>query len=340
MENILLTREQFKELVFKRDGYKCLVCKEPADDAHHIIERKLFLDGGYFIDNGASVCSDCHIKAEQTIISCEELRALAGITNIVLPDHLYKDQVYDKWANPILNNGLRLRGELFQDASVQKILQPVLHLFTDKCKYSRTYHLPFSQSKTDDDKTLDSVTQFENKEVVVTLKYDGEGSSLYKDDLHARSLEYKRHPSRNRLRVLHANIKHLIPDGWRICGENLQAKHSIHYQNLPDFFLVFSIWDERNVCLSWDDTCLYAGTFDLQTVPVLYRGIWNEELIKNLHKPIHNGDECEGFVVRLAGEFHYKNFRNCTGKFVRGSHVTTSNHWAYETMVENKICLK
>lgn len=63
---ILLSRDTFRESVFKRDKYTCVICGKEAKDAHHIIDRKLFKDGsqGYFIDNGASLCSSCHIDAE------------------------------------------------------------------------------------------------------------------------------------------------------------------------------------------------------------------------------------------------------------------------------------
>lgn len=53
---ILLTRDDFREFVFKRDNHKCVVCGEPAVDAHHILERRLFHDSGYYLDNGASLC--------------------------------------------------------------------------------------------------------------------------------------------------------------------------------------------------------------------------------------------------------------------------------------------
>lgn len=48
-------------------------------------------------------------------------------------------------------------------------------------KYPRTYHLPWSLGKTDDDKTLKTTEIFKNKKVVVTLKMDGENTTLYKD---------------------------------------------------------------------------------------------------------------------------------------------------------------
>ncbi len=89
---LLLTRDKFRELVFQRDGGKCVFCEKPAADAHHIIERRLWSDGGYYLDNGASVCPEHHILCEQTLISVEEVRIACGITRIIVPQHLYDDQ--------------------------------------------------------------------------------------------------------------------------------------------------------------------------------------------------------------------------------------------------------
>lgn len=57
-------REAFREAVFRRDNYKCLLCGSEAVDAHHITDRNKMPNGGYVKENGASLCSDCHIKAE------------------------------------------------------------------------------------------------------------------------------------------------------------------------------------------------------------------------------------------------------------------------------------
>ena len=81
----LLTRDEFRNSVFKRDGDKCVICKNPAADAHHIMERRLFDDGGYYLDNGASVCPECHLQCEMTLISPQQLREAIGIKSVVLP---------------------------------------------------------------------------------------------------------------------------------------------------------------------------------------------------------------------------------------------------------------
>ena len=80
MEKILLTRYKFRKEVFCRDNYLCVICKKEADAAHHIVERRLWCDFGLYVQNGASLCPQCHIKAEQTVLTCEEIREAAFCT--------------------------------------------------------------------------------------------------------------------------------------------------------------------------------------------------------------------------------------------------------------------
>jgi hypothetical protein len=335
----LLTRDGFREGVFDRDGHTCVVCKvgPPAHlDAHHILERKLWADGGYYLENGATVCEEHHREAEATTLSCERLRSLAGIIKFPVPPQLHEEPM-DKWGNPILPNGLRLRGELFDDPSVQKILAPVLALFTTRVKYPRTWHLPWSPGVTKDDRVQTDLSAFEGQEIVVTEKLDGENTTLYRDYMHARSLDYEPHPSRSWVRATHSQIAHDIPEGFRICGENLFAKHSIHYEKLASYFQVFSIWNDKNVCLSWDETLEYTALLGLVTVPVLYRGPWDEKTLRQLAPVSPHGDPCEGYVVRVAEAFRYREFRAKALKYVRAGHVQTHGHWMRQTVQRNGL---
>jgi len=338
VKNILLNRNDFRSGVFNRDNHKCVICDKPAIDAHHIIERHLFSDGGYYLDNGASLCETHHLEAEMTTLSVDKIRESAHITNIILPEHLFVDANYDKWGNEILPNGQRLQGELFNDESVQKILKQgnVLSLFTNYVKYGRTFHLPWSEGITSDDKIITDLSRFEGKYVVATEKMDGENTSLYTDYTHARSINSNNHPSRDWVKGLWSRMGYNIPERWRVCGENLFAKHSIHYTEengnpLSTYFYMFSIWDEINNCLSWDETKEWSELLGLTLVPVLYEGIWDVDALKNI-----NVDNKEGYVVRIKDEFHYSNFRNCVAKFVRANHVQTSNHWTTEQIIKNE----
>ena len=95
----LLTRDEFRERVFNRDNYKCVVpnCKNKAKDAHHIIERKLWKDGGYYLDNGASLCEIHHVLAERNKIVPRTIREYCKIYNITVSDSLNSKKEYTKW---------------------------------------------------------------------------------------------------------------------------------------------------------------------------------------------------------------------------------------------------
>lgn len=329
--SLLLSRDAFRESVFRRDRHQCVFCNLPAQDAHHIIERRLWPDGGYYIDNGASVCADHHLQCEMTRLSVEDVREASGIRKILVPPHLYPDHRYDKWGNPTLSNGLRLKGELFFDPNVQKILAAggVLGLFTDKVKYPRTHHLPWSEGLHADDRLIDSMAAFEGRRVIVTIKMDGENTTMYRDDLHARSVDGRHHPSRDWVKNLWSRISQDIPEGWRICGENLFAQHSIVYTDLPTYFMGFSVWNEFNECLAWDDTVEWFELLGISSVPILYDGIYDEKAIRALYDSKRDWDHVEGYVVRVADGFSYGQFRQCTAKFVRRGHIQTTKHWMH-----------
>jgi hypothetical protein len=201
-------------------------------------------------------------------------------------------------------------------------------------KYPRTFHLPWSEGATNDDKILKNAAHFEQKRIIVSVKYDGENFSGYYDYMHARSIDSKHHPSRDWIKKFWSERQKDLPIGFRLCGENLFAKHSIEYNDLESYFYGFSMWDESNTCLSWDETVEWFQLLGVTPVKVLYDGIYDEKLIKQLFV---NDGTMEGYVVRLADAFRYEDFAQSVAKFVRKDHVTTGTHWMHEEMVSNKL---
>ncbi len=345
---VLLTRDKFREGVLARDGGRCVFCKRSAKEtpegeiyAHHIVERRLFTGphefGGYFLENGASVCDEHHRLCESTDLTVEEVRAACGITRIVVPSHLYDDQRIDKWANPILANGQRIRGELFFDESIQKVIKAHLGDFTHHVKYPRSMHMPWSENIHDDDRVIQSMSAFEGQRVILTRKMDGECTTMYQDHFHARSLDSLHHPSRNWAKNFWGQIQGDIPEYWRLCGENLYAEHSIHYEDLESYFLGFSMWDDRNECLSWDETMTWFDLLGVTPVEVVYDGIYDEKAIRDICLGMDWARD-EGFVLRTAAGFKYGEFRHRLAKFVRKDHVqTTKHHWAFQQVVPNQL---
>lgn len=123
MDEKLLDRAAFAGAVFARDAHSCVLCGAAAADAHHILDRKLFADGGYYLSNGASVCAPCHLQVEATTVSVEVVRAACGIAEPALPEGFDPARQYDKWGNEILAGGDRIPGPLFQDDGCRKALQ-------------------------------------------------------------------------------------------------------------------------------------------------------------------------------------------------------------------------
>lgn len=162
--------------------------------------------------------------------------------------------------------------------------------------------------------------------------------SMYKDHIHARSLDSGPHESRNWVKGLWGSINWMLGEDTRVCGENLYAVHSIRYDELPTYFMAFSVWED-NLCLSWDDTVLYLDMLGLQSVPVIYDGIYDADKIKEAFAPYEETNE--GYVVRIADEFLYSDFRRSIAKFVRPKFkqmIKDSNgHWMSKKIETNKL---
>ena len=155
----------------------------------------------------------------------------------------------------------------------------------ERIKYPRTYHLPYSQSKTDDDKTLPNDDQFKGIEVVVTIKMDGENTTVYPDGyVHARSLDGTGYEWQNWLKSYVWNFYGALAEDERIIGENLDAKHSIGYKfnGIEDTFQVFGMCfneDGIDYFYDWDYIEMFCEGYGLKHVHVIYRGVYDKDKI-------------------------------------------------------------
>jgi RNA ligase len=207
-----------------------------------------------------------------------------------------------------------------------------------KTKYPRSYHLPGSKT-TSDDKQHHDDKHFHDKNVVVTIKMDGENTTIYNDFSHARSMDSQIDSEDRRWieALRQSKIEGIIPNDFRICGENMFWKHTCFYDDLDSMFLVFSIW-EGDKCLSWDETKMWCNLLGLSTVPVLYEGIYNKDLIFKMFSEYIKGDKnVEGFVIRLEDEFNMSEFSKSLSKYVRKSFVIPSQHWRYSKKTPNQL---
>lgn len=201
-----------------------------------------------------------------------------------------------------------------------------------KIKYPRTPHLPTSQGVTCDDKVLKSVDHLLGKRVVVTEKRDGENTTMGREYIHARSLDSRHHISRDWVKSLWSTIRYDLDKSMRVCGENLYATHSIHYNTLETYFEVFSVWYEMSCC-DWDSTEEFVDTLGLKTVPVLFRGVYTGQKFEDML----DLNKQEGYVIRLESGFDYEDFGTSVAKWVRKGHVQTDEHWSTKKVIPNEL---
>lgn len=205
-----------------------------------------------------------------------------------------------------------------------------------RIKYPSTPHLPFSPGLQNDDRRITTLEHLEGRRVIATEKLDGENTSMYRDAFHARSLDSQHHSSRDFVKALWGSIAYMIPKGFRVCGENMYAKHSIAYDNLLNYFYGFSVWDARNVALNWDETVSFLTHLELPVAPVLYDGVFDLKELERLADSLDT-DRQEGFVVRAWDEVPFKDFEVKFAKWVRKGHVQTDEHWMTQAVVPNKL---
>ncbi|NJP43539.1 RNA ligase family protein [Actinacidiphila epipremni] len=202
--------------------------------------------------------------------------------------------------------------------------------------YPRTPHLPWSPGVAADDVLAGGLAGLRGREVVVTEKLDGENTTLYADGLHARSPDSAHHPSRTWVKALQGRIGPHIPAGWRVCGENMQARHSLAYDDLDSWFYGFSVWDAAGRCLDWDATVRFLRRLGVPVPRVLWRGVYDERALRRLAAGWDTARR-EGYVVRSVEGFGAREFGERVAKWVRPGHVQTDTHWMHAAVVENGL---
>ena len=324
-------RANFRNEVFKRDKSTCIVpgCDKLAADAHHIIERALWKDlsewGGYFKENGASLCAAHHIDAEHGFLTPTALRTYAGIHREYLPKRLVPGFDYDKW------------GRELKSPSRWSI------------KYPHTPYLTISPGFDLDDvreMTVLNSSAFLGMPIVITRKMDGSNIFFDSEKIAARNGHDATHASFDMAKSLHAVIREFIPEHIQIFCEWLYAKHSIHYTGdlvLNNYCHVFAVYNRNtHEFLSWHDVKKFAIILGIPTVPVVStekrfdnRKEFDKEVYTLGWYAIKSGHE--GVVVRNAHSFHHSTFWQNVGKFVRPNHVSTSKHWMNEKITRNEV---
>lgn len=215
---------------------------------------------------------------------------------------------------------------------------------TELAKYPRTWHLPFSQGLTRDDRImLDGPGLLLGRPLVLTEKMDGSNVVLRRTGVFPRA---RWHESMNPLRALQATIGWQLPEHIDLCAEWLLATHSIHYDRLSAYCQVFAAFDGQTCTfLSWSAVTELTRELGLVTVPVLQEHVvvkTERELVglvmRHAAGTSGQGEAREGVVVRVADEIPLDEFGRLVGKYVRAGHVDEDGtHWAQGPWRKNTL---
>lgn len=316
----LLTRDVFRTNVFNRDNHKCIIpwCNNNAVDAHHIIERKLWEDEGYYMCNGASLCEIHHKMAERNQIMPQVLWKYINAQKYIVPNNFKNKLDYTKWGK-LLPMPNRIRP-----------------------KYPTTFYLPNSPVPPEHTKDVGD-GRLVGVDSVTTIKMDGSNVKLNSEFVAARNGSSAEHKSFDLLKALHINFKELIPKNIDVFGEWLYAKHSIHYKGLDNYLQIFSIYNiDTHMFGSWDDVVSMGKKLGVNTVQAVWIKPPQENEYKFLSRiktvvedVISKGHE--GIVVRNRFGYHFSQHSENVMKFVREGHVQTDKHWSSQKIIRNLL---
>jgi hypothetical protein len=122
-------------------------------------------------------------------------------------------------------------------------------------------------------------------DLVITEKCDGSNLTYTREQVFARSHgKPPVHPSFDLAKATHAQLRGHLDEGLSVFCEYCYAVHSIEYEALPGYSMVFGVRDDaKKVWWSWVMVELQAQLLGLPTVPVLFRGqVSSERALRTL----------------------------------------------------------
>lgn len=210
-------------------------------------------------------------------------------------------------------------------------------------------HLPWSQEEARQQKWLttkeaEEMLDGERGKLVITEKMDGANACITSDKVYARSHSGEPHRDEwDYLKKRHREeLMHQIGDNVAVFGEYLYARHSIKYEDLPSYFLVFGVY-YNGVWCDWSTVKTVADKLGLETVPVIDTVVRDDKNTQEIIESVarepegesHYGRVREGYTVRDQEGFHIDKLTDNMAKCVRENHVQTDElHWRKGNEVE------
>lgn len=219
-------------------------------------------------------------------------------------------------------------------------------------RFPHTPHLAWSgQGEPRDDKVLSSaeVRELLSSEVVIEEKLDGANLGLSLDASGKVRIQnrgqYLAQPFAGQFSRLsgwlgahQAALMRGLDQNLIVFGEWCAARHTVPYTGLPDWFLVFDVYD-RSVKRFWSTTCVeaIARRLSLSMVPILRRGRATLAQIRDLVESSSSqfsAGPVEGVVARREeGDWLIARAKLVRAQFVQG----IGQHWRQRKIEWNRL---
>jgi len=127
-----------------------------------------------------------------------------------------------------------------------------------------------------------------------------------------------------------------LPKKYIVYGELMYALHTIYYDQLPDFVLVFDVWNGERY-LNRFERDKFCDKYSFHQVPLLFTDFYNPVDVQHLvPKKSAYGSTAEGIVIKR----YKKNGNYCKAKLVWPrfqKEMEESDHWMHKQLRRNKL---
>lgn len=215
-------------------------------------------------------------------------------------------------------------------------------------KYESTYRIQVPEFTIKGKRLLSKrdVKALLNGKVTILEKMDGANTGIirhndwFKTQKRGSLVEASEHEQFNFFKAwTHQNVTKLlkIDERFLVYGELMRVVHTVKYDQLPDWFLPFAIWDKRlREYLKWDNIADLCEKWGFSTVPMILNNVYvtlNDLAALIPEVSAYGSQKAEGIVIWN----HRKQMR---GKVVRPEFIKSmeeSTHWMHRSLEFNKV---
>lgn len=210
-------------------------------------------------------------------------------------------------------------------------------------KYEKTYRIDTPGKRNLDPAT---VKQLLAGQVVVEEKIDGANVGIIR---HKRGFHLQKRGSlvstseHAQFQFFHAWANHKkweqimsMPQGYIVYGELMRCIHTIIYDDLPDWFIAFDVWDGRRY-LDRHEREDFVALHGFEHIPLVAEGHFSLDEIKTMiPERSAYGPMAEGIVVK---KYNKKRKRFMKGKWVRPEFkkAMSEHHWTQLPVTFNTV---